>query len=75
MRKVLPFFLLVFLLAGQESPDGGTISGFVLDGASGEALPGANVILSGTHMGTATNFDGYFVITDIPHGKIGRAHV
>ena len=69
MRKVLPFFLLVFLLAGQESPDGGTISGFVLDGASGEGLPGANVILSGTQMGTATNFDGYFVITDIPHGS------
>ena len=58
MKKVLSFFLLVFLLAGQESSDGGTISGFVLDGASGEGLPGANVILSGTQMGTATNFDG-----------------
>ena len=69
MKKALFFVLLISSLASQESPNGSTISGYVLDSESGEGLPGANVILSGTLMGTATNFDGYFVITEVPSGS------
>jgi hypothetical protein len=69
MKKALFFVLLISSLASQESPGGSTISGYVLDSESGEGLPGANVILSGTLMGTATNFDGYFVITEVPSGS------
>lgn len=46
-----------------------TISGYVLDAENGEALPGANVYLSGTDFGIATNSDGYFVLVDIPPGS------
>ncbi|MDP7654187.1 MAG: TonB-dependent receptor [Candidatus Marinimicrobia bacterium] len=69
MKKALFFVLLISSLASQESLGGSTISGYVLDSESGEGLPGANVILSGTLMGTATNFDGYFVITEVPSGS------
>ncbi len=69
MKKALFFVLLISSLVSQESLGGSTISGYVLDSESGEGLPGANVILSGTLMGTATNFDGYFVITEVPSGS------
>ncbi len=46
----------------------GTISGYVYDRASGEALIGANVFLAGTSIGSSSNVSGYFVITNIPAG-------
>lgn len=46
----------------------GTVSGVVTEGASGESLPGVNVVLEGTQYGSATNVDGYFTI-DAPAGE------
>ncbi|MEE9167864.1 MAG: TonB-dependent receptor [Candidatus Neomarinimicrobiota bacterium] len=44
-------------------------SGYVLHEESREALPGANVYFVGTEMGTATNIDGYFVLSSIPPSR------
>ena len=45
----------------------GKISGRVLDAATGEALPGANVVLEGTTRGATTNVNGeYFIILVTP---------
>ena len=38
------------------------ISGSVMDSDSMEAIPGVNVIIDGTNIGTVTDFDGNFVI-------------
>ena len=38
------------------------ISGSVMDSGSMEAIPGVNVIIDGTNIGTVTDFDGNFVI-------------
>ena len=38
------------------------ISGSVMDSDSMEAIPGVNVIIDGTNVGTVTDFDGNFVI-------------
>ena len=38
------------------------ISGSVMDADSMEAIPGVNVIIDGTNIGTVTDFDGNFVI-------------
>jgi hypothetical protein len=38
------------------------ISGTVMDSDSMEAIPGVNVIIDGTNIGTVTDFDGNFVI-------------
>src|SRR5690625_6990487 len=35
-----------------------TISGTVTDAATGEALPGVNIVIQGTDRGTATDVDG-----------------
>jgi len=51
------------LMAGTT----GKISGRVIDAASGEPLPGANVVIQGTSLGAATDADGdYFIINILP---------
>ena len=47
----------------------GKITGFVKDEQTGEPLVGANIILEGTTIGSATDGDGYFIILRIPPGK------
>lgn len=43
-----------------------TLSGFVVDAASGEVLPGAHVILPDLEIGTSTNSAGYFALPALP---------
>jgi len=57
--------LLLTALAAQAS----RINGYVLDGATGEALIGANVRVVDQPWGAATNLDGYFVIVGPPPGR------
>ncbi len=53
------------LLAAEEA----TIKGFVLSAGTKEPLPGANVYLEGTMLGSSTDLDGYFSIINIPPGS------
>ena len=46
----------------------GKISGTILDSATGEPLPGANVILEGTTLGAAADADGHFYVLNVPPG-------
>lgn len=62
----LLFFLLV--LAGPVFAQSGKITGLVKDQNSGETLPGANVVIMGTMMGSATDLDGRFLILNVPPG-------
>lgn len=57
-------FILIFPIYAQT----GKISGKVIDGASGEALPFVNVMIEGTTLGAATDLDGYFAIIGIRPG-------
>ena len=43
-----------------------TVSGVVMDAETGETLVGANILVEGTQMGTATNIDGEFVLENVP---------
>lgn len=64
----IPFFIFTIStnsLAGTT----GKIAGKVIDAVSGEPLIGANVIIMGTTLGAATDFDGNFFIINIPPGK------
>jgi outer membrane receptor protein involved in Fe transport len=47
----------------------GKLSGVVSDGQSGNPLPGANVIISGTQFGAATDENGFYSILNIPPGE------
>lgn len=64
--------LSVFICAVQSYPQdiaSGTVSGFVYDAESGEALIGANVFLRDTHLGAATNTGGFYSLPKIPRGS------
>ncbi|NKI26467.1 TonB-dependent receptor [Arenibacter sp. 6A1] len=60
MKKIY-FFLTVFLCTLSAFSQV-TITGKVLDGSLGGPLPGANILISGTTIGVAADFDGNFSI-------------
>lgn len=60
--------LLVFLGSICYGGTVGKISGQVTDALSGDPLIGANVIVEGTSIGAATDFNGYFVILNVKPG-------
>ncbi|MFZ0454633.1 MAG: TonB-dependent receptor [Ignavibacteriaceae bacterium] len=62
----LIFFLIFQSFSLAQS---GSIEGTVKDKSTGEALPGANVIVKGTSLGAATDLDGKFLIRNLPVGK------
>ena len=47
----------------------GSVSGEVRDAVTKQPLPGANVIVAGTSLGTSCNAEGYYVIKNLPPGK------
>ena len=57
MRKLL---LLAMLFASATIFAQGTLTGTVIDSEMDGPLPGANVILKGTNVGTTTDFNGEF---------------
>lgn len=46
----------------------GKLSGRIFDASTGEPLPGANVVLEGTQVGTASDADGNYFIIGVPVG-------
>ncbi|MGB9824252.1 MAG: TonB-dependent receptor [Candidatus Hydrothermia bacterium] len=65
VRAVLALAILAgYVYAGTT----GKITGRVFDKETGEPLPGANVIIVGTKIGTATDLDGYYYLINVPPG-------
>lgn len=63
--------LLIFLLLAVAAPafaQTGTIAGTVRD-SDGEPLPGVNVVVAGTVIGSATDTGGAYVIHSVPTGE------
>ncbi len=61
--------LIVMITSGISfSQTTGKISGRVFDKSSGDALPGANIILTGTNMGAAADANGDFYIINVRPG-------
>ena len=67
---VFVVFVLMVTLATESVIAGvtGTLAGTVIDEKTGEPLPGANIILKGTKMGTMADVKGFFLINNIPAG-------
>ncbi len=66
-------FMLVFLILSimpfaVYAQSIGKIAGQVTDQATGEPLPGVNITVDNTLLGANTDFDGYFVILNVPVG-------
>jgi len=63
MRSLYPFLLLICALISFESFGKATVSGYVRDAASGEALIAANVIIEELGTGTSTNEYGFYALS------------
>ncbi len=70
MRKHLLFLLLFGLGTLQMAlAQTGTIRGFIYEEESGEPVILTNVYLQGTTIGSSTDVNGFFQITNIPFGE------
>ncbi len=73
IREVLRYSALTLLSTlfltqvaiGQE----GSIRGHVYDAETGEAIIFANIVIEGTNLGTNSDEDGFFTLTEIPVGE------
>ncbi len=65
MRSILSMAALMVLSVAAIAQT--TVKGVVVDGSTGETLPGASIIIPGTATGTVTNFDGAFEF-EVPDG-------
>jgi len=70
LRILLILPLLIFTVSNNLNAQGqrGKIAGTVVDAVTGDVLIGANVIVQGTTLGAASDFDGRFVILNVPPG-------
>lgn len=72
LRNTLaPAFLIAVLLMPQcvLGQGSGTVKGRVFDRKTGDALPGANVVVVNTSLGASTNLEGKYDIRNVPEGK------
>ena len=73
MKMKIPIFLVVLLLSSavHRTLYGGTtgkITGQITDAGTREALIGANIMIKGSSIGTASDLDGNYFILNIPPG-------
>jgi TonB-dependent receptor len=65
------FYLVLFFFLSQTvfAQGSARIEGKVTDASTGEALPGANIILAGTSRGASSDRFGAYTINNVPVGK------
>ncbi|MFQ5603093.1 MAG: TonB-dependent receptor domain-containing protein [bacterium] len=69
-------FILLLLFLGlfaaknfANAQTNGTITGTIIDDRTGEALPGTNVFIKGTTLGSAADLEGTFTVRNVPPGN------
>ena len=67
VKKILLPVVILLMSVTLQAQTGG-IFGRVIDIESGNALPGANVLIQGTSLGAASDIDGNYYIQNIPPG-------
>jgi outer membrane receptor protein involved in Fe transport len=68
MRIVLFSILMLALSASVFAGTTGKIAGVVTDKSTGDPLPGANIVVTGTNLGAASDLQGKFTILQVPPG-------
>ena len=69
--KLFKYIFSIFFILAINAQQTSTISGFVRDNATGEPLSYVNVfvVIGDSYKGSATNQDGYYVISNLFPGK------
>ena len=60
--------LLLCIVASASHSQGGDIRGVVSDSTTGERIPFATVLVTGTSRGASTNINGFFLVTNLSPG-------
>jgi len=68
MKTMYQKLLLLLLMLPVSVLAQNTLSGNVRDNATGESLPGVNVIVQGTQNGTSTDMEGNFTLSNVKSG-------
>ena len=68
LRALVLGALLLTLAAAPAAGQTGRIVGRVLDGATGQALSGAQVFVPGTGLGVLSGLDGRYLLLNVPAG-------
>ena len=70
--KIPVRYLLVFLflLPAKASAQGLDLRGVVIDSTTGERLPLVTVTIAGTKKGAVTNLQGFYLIPNVPYGRL-----
>lgn len=68
MKTITWGILLNLLMLSSIWGQGIQVEGIVTEESTGETLPGVNVLIEGTTIGTVTNLDGYYTL-DVPSQK------
>jgi TonB-linked SusC/RagA family outer membrane protein len=66
-RKVLLLFLFLFIGIGLVNAQVPTVTGVVTSDEDGSPVPGATIRVKGTQVGTVTDLDGRFILTNLPN--------
>ncbi|MDP1676114.1 MAG: TonB-dependent receptor [Bacteroidota bacterium] len=67
-KNVTVFFLTLLITSYLIAGTTGKIVGTVSDAKTGEALPGVNIVLVGTSYGAVSDFEGNYLILNLPPG-------
>jgi len=67
--KMIGFFVILIAFSFTSRAQNAEIYGTVKDGVNNDVLPGATVAILGSSIGTITNMDGTYRITNITPGK------
>jgi TonB-dependent receptor len=67
---LLVLFLFIINKGSVSGQQNNTLTGRILDGQSGETLPGASISVEGTHTGTVSGMDGTFLLENIRSSSI-----
>ncbi len=62
LAKLLGLFALLVMTAMSAFGQRGKIAGVVTDAATGETIPGVNIVIDGTQQGTSSDADGYYFV-------------
>lgn len=69
MKKISLLLMVVFGVHFMNAQNY-TVKGVVTDVATGETLPGVNVVVKGTTKGAITDFDGLYQIANVPLNSV-----
>jgi len=68
--KIKFLMLLTFIVTMTVYGQNVNVTGTVTEASSGIPLPGVNLILKNTSIGTSTDFDGNFTLNDVPLNSV-----